>query len=127
MKVSRRVLARYIAKELQSGSNRKVVVESLAAYLVMNRQVNDLDLIVADIQKNLATFGYVHATVTAAHTLDDTLRQEVIDYVKRIENATAVIVEENIDKAVLGGVIIETPSRRFDASVITKLKRLKNA
>jgi F-type H+-transporting ATPase subunit delta len=127
MKVSRRVLARYIASQLIEGKNRAAVIESLAAYVVEHRLKNDIELIVADIVQNLAAHGHIEATVTTAHPLDTSLMQTVVEYVKRIESASDVVVTERLDKALLGGVIIETPHQRFDASIATKLKRLRNA
>jgi F-type H+-transporting ATPase subunit delta len=127
MKASRRVLARYIADQLKNGKNRNSVIESLAAYVVEHRMKADIELIVADIARNLAEHGHIEATVTTAHPLDTSLKQAVVEYVTRIESASDVVVTERVDKALLGGVIIETPRRRYDASLSTKLKRLRNA
>ena len=127
MKVSRRVLARYIATELQAGKSRADVVQSLAAYVVEHRLHNQLELILADVASNLAALGNVEATVTTAQPLTEDLRKELTEYVKRIENAEKVTLNETVDKRLLGGVVVETPSKRFDASVATKLKRLRNA
>lgn len=127
MKASRRVLARYIASELQSGKNQRATIEALAAYVVEHRLHSSLDLILADIAWNLAKLGHIQADVTTARPLDASLRQTIIDYVKRLEKATDVEVQEHIDPSLLGGIIIETPSKRFDASISTKLKRLRNA
>jgi len=127
MKASRRVLARHIASELQAGTSRKMLLDGLAAYIVTHRLQSQLELIVADIAANLAAFGRVEATVTTARPLDKALRDELVAYVKKIENAKVVTLDEQVDTSILGGVIIETPNKRFDASVRTKLKRLKNA
>ena len=127
MKVSRRVLARYIATELQAGKSRADVVQSLAAYVVEHRLHNQLELILADVASNLAALGNVEATVTTAQPLTEDLRKELTEYVKRIENAEKVTLNETVDKRLLGGVVVETPSKRFDASVATTLKRLRNA
>lgn len=127
MKVSRRVLARHIATELYAGTSPKKVLEPLAAYIVANRLQSQQALIVADIATNLASLGHVEAKVTTARPLDAVLRKELVAYVKQMENASDVSLNEHIDARILGGVIIETPQHRFDASVSTKLKRLKNA
>ena len=127
MKTSRRVLSRHIALQLQSGKKRDVVIQSLAAYIVEHKLQKDIELIVADIAWNLAKAGHVDAHVTTAHPLDSSLKQTVIEYVKRIESASVVEVREQIDPSLLGGIIVETPSKRFDASIATKLKRLRNA
>ena len=127
MKLSRRVLARHIAAELQAGKNKKAVVQSLAAYVVEHRLHSQLELILADVASNLADLGHVEATVTTVQPLTDDLRKDLISYIKAIENVSDVTLNEAVDKKILGGVIIETPRKRFDASVSTKLKRLRNA
>lgn len=125
--VSRRVLARHIATELRSGKNRAATVQTLAAYIVSHRLQSQLQLIVADVAANLAALGHIEANVTTARPLESILKQEIADYVKRAEHADTVTLIEHIDASILGGVIIETPKKRFDASVRTKLKRLRNA
>jgi F0F1-type ATP synthase delta subunit len=126
MAVSRRVLARHIARQLAGGDGRRTVLTQLAAYLVVHKRLDELELLVADISRNLAKLGTVKATVTVAHPLDAELKRAVEQYVKRIENATTVQIEESIDPAVLGGIIVETPHKRFDAAVSTQLTRLRN-
>lgn len=127
MSVSRRVLTRHIASELHEGTKNRATIEALAAYIVSHRLQSQLDLIVADVAANLAALGHVEADVTTARPIEASLRQELIDYVRRIEGVKDVTLVEQVDPSILGGVIIETPRKRFDASVSTKLKRLKNA
>lgn len=127
MKLSRRVLARHIATELKTGTDRRSVVAGLAAYIVEHRLHGSLELILADIATNLARLGHVEATVTTARPLDPSLKKEVIAYIAQMESVTDIALHEAIDPTILGGVIIETPRKRFDASVATKLKRLRNA
>lgn len=127
MKLSRRVLARHVAAELQAGKNRKDVVQSLAAYIIEHRLHGQLELILADVAANLAALGHIEATVTTARPLTDDLRKELLVYVERVEGSSDITLNESVDPSLLGGVIVETPGKRFDASVSTKLKRLRNA
>lgn len=127
MKVSRRVLTRYIAARLHDSEDRAEVIKSLAAYIVEHGLQTDLELILSDIALNLARLGSVQAAVITARPLDETLRAEVVRFIKQIEAAQNVSIAEAVDPDLLGGIIIETPNKRFDASVSTKLKRLRNA
>jgi F-type H+-transporting ATPase subunit delta len=127
MKLSRRVLARHIATQLQTSKDHKAVVRELAAYVVEHRLHSQLELILADVAANLAALGHIEATVTTARPLTVELKQEITDYIKRIENVGDITLNESVDPALLGGVIVETPRKRFDASIATKLKRLRNA
>lgn len=126
MSVSRRVLARHIASRLADGADQTVLLNELAAYLIQNKQVKQLDMVVADIARNLAEMGTVKATVTVARPLSAELKKAVEMYVARIENATNVQIDEVVAPTQLGGIIVETPRKRFDASVTTQLNRLRN-
>ena len=126
MAVSRRVLARHIARQLAAGENRQTVLTQLAAYLVLHKRLDQVELVVADIARNLAELGTVKASVTVAHPLTAELKRAIEQYVMRIEDANSVQIDETIDPSLLGGVIIETPHKRFDAAVATQLTRLRN-
>lgn len=125
MKVSRRVLARFVAQQLVAGN--KNVTKQLAGYIVEHKLQKQRDMIVADIAANLSELGHVDATVTTARPLDAQLRADIAAYVKRIENASSVSLDEVVDESLIGGVIVQTPNQRFDSSLATKLKRLRNA
>lgn len=126
MATSRRTLARHVATVLAGGADRGTVLSQVAAYLVVHKQVDQLELLVADIARNLAELGTVKATVTVAHPLDSDLRHAVEAYVTRIEDASTVQIDEIVDPGLLGGLIIETPHKRLDASVSSQLARLRN-
>lgn len=125
--VSRRVLTRFVAKELIEGEKQSDVVTQLAAYIVEHRLQNDISLIVGDIAQNLAIMGRTTAYVTTARPLAPTLLAEVKRKVMSMESVKDAEIIELIDPNILGGVVIETPTKRFDASVAHKLKRLKHA
>lgn len=129
MKLSRRVVARYVAQQLAGGDvkSREEIVGELAAYVVENRLKGQVELLIEDIAANLARLGHVSATITTARPLTDELRSELAAYVKRIENAKGVDLQEVVDPSIIGGVVVETPNQRFDDSIATKLKRLRNA
>lgn len=125
--ISRRVLTRYIAKELSAGEKQSEVVNQLAAYIVEHRLQKEISQIVGDIAHNLAILGRTTAYVTTARPLDPSLLAAVNTKVLDMENVKQAEIIELIDPAILGGVIIETPTKRYDASVAHKLKRLKHA
>lgn len=126
MTVSRRVLTRHIARQLAAGADKQKLLTELAAYLITNKQTGQLELVVADIIRNLASLGTVKATVYTARALTDELRKAVEAYVTRTERTTSVQLEELVDASLVGGVVVETPHNRYDASIATQLKRLRN-
>ena len=126
MSVSRRVLARHIATALAGGTDRNVVLKQLAAYLIVHKQLGQLELVIADIVRAIAELGTVKATVTVAHPLTAELRTAVERFVTQLEHASTVQLEERIDPHLLGGIVIETPHKRYDAAVAAQLTRLRN-
>lgn len=123
--LSRRQVARSVAARLLAGEDTTIVLRQLAAYLVVNRLQKQLTMYVGDIEYELAQAGTVVANVTTARTLAPELRQQLIDYVQTETSARRVVLEESIDPAIIGGVIVRTPTLALDASVATKLKRLR--
>lgn len=127
MAISRRVLTRYIAHELHRGAKRSDVVLRLAAYVVEHKLTSSIELIVADVARNLEQLGMVSARVITARALSDDLRQAVETYVKRIEGASTVELDEIVDASLIGGIVVETPKKRLDATIATTLKNLRSA
>lgn len=124
---SRRIVTKHVAEQLAAGKNRGEVLRQLAAYLLKHRMVGQLDRVVADIERNLAALGTVQASVITARPLSDELRARVEAYVARVEGAKTVMLDESVEPDVLGGIIVETPNKRLDASIASQIKRLKNA
>lgn len=125
--LSRRQVARSVAARLLAGDDSAAVLRQLAAYLVVNRLQKQLAMYVGDIEYELAQAGTVVANVTSARTLTPDLRRQLIDYVQAETSARRVVLEESIDPAIIGGVIVRTPTLTLDASVTTKLKRLRTS
>lgn len=125
MIVSRRVLARALAAQLLDGEPLAQLVPKLAAYLIDNRLTGQIDEVVGDIAYELSQNGVVEASVTTARPLTDELRAVVKQYIEQHETAPHIILNESIDPTLLGGIVVETPSSRLDASVATTLKKLK--
>ena len=123
--ISRRLLTRAVADRLESGESRRAVLQQLAAYIVDHRQTKQIDMIVSDIESELAKRGIVLARISSARPLTDELRTQLIDYVKSSTDASKVTLDEKIDASLLGGVIVQTSDKMLDASVATRLKQLR--
>lgn len=119
-RISRRKLAEYIAEKLVKGGGKKALGE-LAAFLVDTRRTGEIDLLVRDIEQELAGRGIVVADVTTAHLLSDSLKNDI----KQMVGGKALQVRETIDKSVLGGVRVDIPGKRFDGTIRRKLTALK--
>lgn len=123
--ISRRLLAHSVVDRLVDGEPKHVIVQQLAAYIVQHKLHKQSEMIINDIEAEFAERGTVVARVTSATSLTDALRLQLIDFVKSSTEVSQVTLEEKINTSILGGVIVQTSDRMFDASIATKLKRLK--
>lgn len=73
--VSRRKLAKYAAEQLLAGNG--AVLEEIAGLLVYEKHEREVELLVRDIEVELAECGTIVATVESARALDGAARQEV--------------------------------------------------
>ncbi|HLA49107.1 MAG TPA: F0F1 ATP synthase subunit delta [Candidatus Saccharimonadales bacterium] len=125
-KISRRSLARYAADQLLGGSSAKSVARHLAAALISSRSQKDGPLLLDDINYELQNRGYLASvTVTSARPLSASSKNQIASLVKKLAQVRQVILAEQIDKAVIGGVRIQTADRTWDKTVSTELNKLK--
>jgi F0F1-type ATP synthase delta subunit len=126
MKAHRVKIAGTIAgNTLKKGVNKKYAKE-VAAYLLESRRVGDLDSILRDVQADWAKAGYLEIIAESAHPLTATLRAEITRRAKAIypDTKRVVITEEN-NPEIIGGVRLSLPGKQLDLSVEAKLNRFK--
>jgi F-type H+-transporting ATPase subunit delta len=70
--------------------------------------------------------GEVTAQVTVAQPLDENRRAALIEQLRRVVGAR-VAVDVRVDSALLGGIIVRVGSRMVDASLSSRLQRLRTA
>ncbi len=64
------------------------------------------------------------AVVTTANGIDDTTRKQILSLVKGTGN-NEVVLEEKINKDIIGGFIIRVGDKQVDASIARKLNNLR--
>ncbi len=122
-KLSRRKLALYVADRVKDGRVAPEVLREVGAYLLDTGRTREITLLARAIEDELAERGTVIATVTSATALDEALRNSVITQV----GAKKVVLKEVVDPSVLGGVRIDMPGARLDATLSRKLTMLRGA
>jgi len=70
-------------------------------------------------------FKLADITVTSAQPLSDALREQIAGKMSQIIGKNVTIIEK-VDENLIGGVIIDYGSRRYDGSVKSRLNALKN-
>jgi len=121
VRVSRHKMALFVADKLIAGIPAKHALQEVAAYLLETRRIREVDLVVRDIEDALEERGIVVADITSATPLDDSIRTEI----RKMVGASSLQLRESVDAAVLGGVRIDTPSKRFDGTIRRKLIELR--
>jgi F-type H+-transporting ATPase subunit delta len=104
----------------------KKATQQLAAYILENRIHNQtseiMDAVQAEVQR---VHGIVEATTASVYPLTAELKKRVQDIVAAKTGAKKVVLHEQIDPTVLGGVKINAPDMELDLTLKTKLAKLK--
>lgn len=124
-KLSRRKLSAHAAKQLRTGASTEKVLRQVAAYLVDTGRNNEAPLVARDIESALAGNGLVVGTVTSARPLSDAALSSVKSFIKTSDSSVEnVILRQQIDESLIGGMKLELPGRQLDASVKAKLMKV---
>lgn len=119
-RISRRKLALYVVDRLGSGAAANEALRELAAYLIETKRTREADLIVRSIEDELAARGIVIAHVASARQLGDDIRTDL----KRLLNASTVHLTQSVDPSLIGGLRIDAPGMRLDATIKRKILAL---
>lgn len=120
-RTSRRKLARYVAERLMD--NDVTVVDEVAALLSHEKRQREVDLLVRDIQAELAERGLTVATVESARALTDEARSAIMTLLKKPQ--TVVQLGEVVRPELIGGFKLRTPTATLDATIAKKLNDLR--
>lgn len=123
-KLSRRKIAQTWANELVKGRD---ITKQVAAYLVTERRVDEAGLIVRDTEAALAERGIVVADVASARDLSTEARQAIEKFLTVSLNAQKVALRESTDAGLLGGARVDVAGRQLDATLKTRLNKLKTS
>jgi F-type H+-transporting ATPase subunit delta len=104
----------------------KKATKELAAFLVDQRLHSQVEDILVDISKEYAqVHGIIDAEARTAFPLSDDLKKDLMERVKQSTGAKTVILHEEIDRNLLGGVIVSAPDMELDLSLRSKLNGMQ--
>ncbi len=69
--------------------------------------------------------GISKAFITTTFPMDKELRSEIEKIVKKVSDKKLVEIDEKVDKTLIGGFILNVGDRQIDASIKSKLEKLK--
>jgi|GEM_PF-396192 F0F1-type ATP synthase delta subunit len=129
---SRAQVAEVLAATLADGGShesraaavkRAAAVRQAAAWLVSTGRGRQADYLARDVAAVLERRGYALVRVVTARELEAGSRHKIEAYVKELTGVEKLELVTAVDPSLVGGVVIETPSARLDASVKQKLQK----
>jgi F0F1-type ATP synthase delta subunit len=126
MKQSRTKLAQTIANATLQNGVSKDFSREVAAYLLSEGRVSDLDSILRDVQADWAEAGYVEVTAASAYELTADIKVDIKAQVQKLyPDAHQIIITEVRDPEVVGGVRLSLANKQLDLSIEAKLNKFK--
>lgn len=107
--------------DLSKQHSEAQLAKAVAAYVVAERRSADLGAIMREVARLRNQRGMTEATITTAVPATNAVKQEV----KRLIGDRNVVINEVVDKNVIGGVRIEANDYYLDLTVRNRLNKLK--
>lgn len=124
--ISRRQLADYAVEELLAGRQPAKLASRLAAVLIETGRRGQVDLLLSDIDQQLEDRGLVaKARATVVYPLEAKLKAKLAEVVKKATGAKQVVLVEQLDKDMLGGIRIETANHTWDKTARRELELIE--
>lgn len=125
-KIPRHIIAEVIASRSLENVSAQVLAKEIAAYLISQHRTAELDSLVRDILQYRADHGIVEVTAVSSHPLNDTIRKSIKADMQELYPATKqIIINEELDENVMGGIRLSLANQQFDASIRSKLDHFK--
>lgn len=128
IKLSRRVIARYVCEQLVAGAKPVEIAHQALAELEQSGRRNQWQMLIDDVALELEQRGLLaRARVNTAHELSAELRQRLETFVKSLSNAQETELSFATDEQLIGGVRIETARAVIDTTIKRQLLNLRKA
>jgi len=125
--VSRRRVVEALSQMIEDGASMSKIAQTLAAYLVENKQTRLVELYIRDLRAQLERrFGLASAEVQSVEKLSTSTVEDVEKYLKQQTGAREVEVINTINPDLVAGVVISTTDAEVDMSLRNKIKKLRS-
>lgn len=123
--ISRRKLADQAARRIAGGEVKAKVLREVAAYLIDTGRQREAELLARDVETALLAHGVAVGTVVSARRLSEDALTTIEGFVEHhYKEVKKVVLREQLDESVIGGVKLILPDKQFDATIQTKLDKL---
>lgn len=112
----------YAVRTLATKQSSARLSKAIASYLARERRTSELDAIMREVaRQRTAEDGVTEANITSAYPLSDSVKRDL----SKLIDADRVVLNETIDKDVIGGVRMETSDSDLDLTVRNRLNQLR--
>ncbi len=121
-------LSLYESLDGKSAAEVKAVIKKFVELLAAKNQLAKAEKIVKEFEKIWnEKNGVVEAEIFSAKTLDKPTIKLLKNYVIKLSGAKEIMVDEKVDKGLLGGVVIRYGDKVLDGSLKGSLHDLKSS
>jgi F-type H+-transporting ATPase subunit delta len=116
-----------LMKEIAESGNISEICTNLLCVLVERNRFGCFNGIVKNFRRLYNDyFKIAEITVTANAPLSEEMREKISAKMAEVTGNTKISITEKVDPSVIGGIIIDYGSTRYDGSVRARLNALKN-
>lgn len=125
-KLPRYEVARILAERTLGRIDTGEFSQRVAAYLLSEGRTAELEPLLRDIMQYRADHGIVEVIAVSAHPLTDAVRADIERQVQAaFPAAKKIIISEELQDDVVGGIRLELPNQQMDLTVRAQLSRFK--
>lgn len=126
MSFSRSSLVNEMNKQIAAGKSSRLA-KAVAAYLIETGKTSEINSLERDVIEGRSTEnGVVELTAISAHPLEQAQLQEIERIIKKLNpTCKEVIVNQNLDESLVGGIRLEFANQLLDLSASSKLSKLR--
>lgn len=126
MNKSRHHMAEIIGQKTLSVSDTKLLAKEIAAYLLVEHRISELDSLLRDIIQYRADHGVVEAVVVSVQGLSDQVKTDIRDLLHdEFPSAKTLAWHDKLDSKIVGGLRVELPNEQLDITARAKLNMFK--
>ncbi len=129
MKLKAKQYAQALFLEIKDAEKKEIIsiVDRFTLILKEDNCFSQLEKIILHF-KNLfdKEYSLIEGDLVLANELSSLLKNEIINYLKKISKSENLSINEKQDKGIKGGFVIKYGDKIIDASIKTKLNKFKN-
>jgi F-type H+-transporting ATPase subunit delta len=120
-------IARIIAEKTLLMTDSKKLVQEIAQFLVEDGITTDLDAIIREVMNYRAEAGYIEVMAISANPLSQADLADIRELLEQeYPKGKSFVINQRIDKSVVGGVKLEMPGELLDLTLSNRLNQFKH-